>query len=61
MWVVNKLRVVPKFVYEHLLKFAAQTALHGPKYLLNRGYILGGKDKKGVGDPIKLKISRFDR
>ena len=61
MWVVDKLRIVPKFLYEHLLNFAAQTALHGPKYLLNRGYILGAKDKKGVGDPIKLNMSRFDR
>ena len=59
MWVVNKLRVVPKFLYEHLLNFAAQTALGGPKYLLNRGYILGGKDKDG--EPIKLNMSRFDR
>ena len=59
MWVVNKLRVVPKFVYEHLLNFAGQTALHGPKYLLNRGYIKGAKDKSG--EPIKLNMSRFDR
>ena len=59
MWVVDKLRIVPKFLYEHLLNFAAQTALHGPKYLLNRGYIKGAKDKDG--EPIKLNMSRFDR
>ena len=59
MWVVDKLRIVPKFLYEHLLNFAAQTALHGPKYLLNKGYIKGTKDKNG--EPIKLNMSRFDR
>ena len=49
-----------KKVIDHLLAFAAQTTLGGPKYFLNRGTI------EGAYNPIKeknrrIKISRFDR
>ena len=44
--VYNYLRNVLKKVYNHLLDFAQQTVLHGPKYFLNLGTIEGGKDVK---------------
>ena len=50
-----------KKVIDHLLAFAEQTVLHGPKYFLNHGTIkTGGVDTK-TGKDRKLKISRFDR
>ena len=33
-------------IYDHVLAFAAQTVLHGPHYVFNRGTIEGGKDIK---------------
>ena len=49
-----------KKAIDHLLAFAKQTVLHGPKYFLNRGTI------EGAFNPIanknrRIKISRFDR
>ena len=57
---VNYLRSCRKKAYDHLLAFAEQTVLHGPKYFLNRGAIKTGVNNK-TGRDRKLKISRFDR
>ena len=66
---VNYLRKFRKKVcnhraYKHLLAFAGQTVLHGPKYFLNSGKIEGGKEIKrrtGEEKEIIIKMSRFDR
>ena len=47
-------------VTNHVLEFAKQTALHGPKYFANRGKIGGGTDVK-TGKVLLIKMSRFDR
>ena len=47
-------------VTNHVLEFAKQTALGGPKYFANRGTIDAGTDVK-TGKVILIKISRFDR
>ena len=47
-------------VTNHVLEFAKQTALHGPKYFANRGKIDGGTDVK-TGKVLLIKMSRFDR
>ena len=52
---------IPKKLYNNLLAFAAEGAIHGPKYFLNRGCIEGGKDIKTKNKKIKIKMSRFDR
>ena len=57
---VNLLKRVGNSVTNHFLKFAKQTALHGPKYFANRGTIDGGTDVK-TDKVILIKISRFDR
>ena len=67
--VVNYLRKFKKKVcnnaaYKHLLAYAGQTVLHGPKYFLNSGVIEGGKEIKrrtGEEKEIVIKISKFDR
>ena len=66
---VNYLKKLQKKVcnhqaYKHLLAFAGQTVLHGPKYFLNNGVIEGGKEIKrrtGKEKEIHLKMSIFDR
>ena len=61
---VNYLQKFRKKAYNHLLAFAGQTTLHGPKYFLNRGEIEGGKEIKrrtGVENKIHIKVSRLDR
>ena len=50
-----------KKAIDHLVAFAAQTALGGPKYFINRGTIKGGKEIKTSNKNIKIKISVFDR
>ena len=57
---VNSLKRVGNSVTNHVLEFAKQTALGGPKYFANRGTIKGGIDVK-TGKVILIKISRFDR
>ena len=57
---VNLLKRVGNSVTNHFLEFAKQTALHGPKYVANRGTIKGGIDVK-TGEVISIKMSRFDR
>ena len=57
---VNLLKRVGKAVTNHVLEFAKQTVLGGPKYFANRGTIKGGIDVK-TGKVILIKISRFDR
>ena len=47
-------------VTNHVLEFAKQTALGGPKYFANRGTIEGGTDVK-TSKVILIKMSRFDR
>ena len=49
-----------KKVIDHLLDFAAQTVLHGPKYFLNRGRIEGAYNPE-TEENRRIKISRFDR
>ena len=44
----------------HVLEFAKQTALGGPKYFANRGTIDGATDVK-TGKVILIKMTRFDR
>ena len=44
----------------HVLEFAKQTALHGPKYFANPGKIEGATDVK-TGEVLLIKMSRFDR
>ena len=57
---LNLLRRVRKKVTDHVVDFAQQTALGGPKYSINYGTIKGGKDVK-TGKDILIKMSRFDR
>ena len=57
---VNLLKRVGNSVTNHVLEFAKQTALGGPKYFANRGAIQGGTDVK-TGKVILIKMSRFDR
>ena len=57
---VNSLKRVGNSVTNHVLEFAKQTALGGPKYFANRGAIEGGTDVK-TGKVILIKMSRFDR
>ena len=52
---------ISKKIYDHVLAFAAQMVIHGPKYFMNRGTIEGGKDIKTKNDKIKIEMSRFDR
>ena len=57
---VNWLKRVGSSVTNHVLEFAKQTVLGGPKYFANRGTIEGGTDVK-TGQIILIKMSRFDR
>ena len=57
---VNWLKRVGSSVTNHVLEFAKQTVLGGPKYFANRGTIKGGIDVK-TGKVILIKMSRFDR
>ena len=57
---VNWLKRVESSVTNHVLEFAKQTVLGGPKYFANRGTIEGGTDVK-TGKIILIKMSRFDR
>ena len=57
---VNWLKRVGSSVTNHVLEFAKQTVLGGPKYFANRGTIEGGTDVK-TGKIILIKMSRFDR
>ena len=52
-------RIGTKF-FDHVLDFAEQTALGGPKYFINRGAIKGAKDTK-TDKSILLKMTMFDR
>ena len=52
-------RIREKFV-NHVLDFAKQTALGGPKYFINRGIIKGHTNIKD-GKELTFKMSRFDR
>ena len=61
---VNYLQKFRKKVYDHLLAFAGQTALHGPNYFLNKGVIEGGKEinrRTGKEKKTYIKVSKFDR
>ena len=58
--VVDFLKRIPNKFYNHVLDFAKQTALGGPKYFINRGAIKGATDKK-TGKRILLKMTMFDR
>ena len=49
-----------KKAIDHLVAFAAQTALGGPKYFLNRGTIKGAINPT-TNKKRRIKISRFDR
>ena len=57
---VNLLKRVGNAVSNHVLEFAKQTALAGPKYFANRGTIDGATDVK-TGKVILIKMARFDR
>ena len=57
---VNWLKRVGSSVTNHVLEFAKQTVLGGPKYFANHGTIEGGTDVK-TGQIILIKMSRFDR
>ena len=57
---VNWLKRVGSSVTNHVLEFAKQTVLGGPKYFANRGTMEGGTDVK-TGKVILIKMSRFDR
>ena len=57
---VNFLRKIGAKVSNHVLAFARQTVIGGPKYFLNPGTIKGGVDIN-TGKTRKIKISRFDR
>ena len=57
---VNFLRRARIKITNHVLDFAKQTVIGGPKYFINRGKITGAKDIK-TGEDLKIKISRFDR
>ena len=57
---VNLLKRVVNAVINHVLEFAKQTALGGPKYFANRGAIEGATDVK-TGKVIFISMSRFDR
>ncbi len=50
-----------KKAIDHLLAFAAQTVLHGPKYFLNRGTIEGAVNPTDDNKKRGINISRFDR
>ena len=52
-------RIGTKF-FDHVLDFAEQTALGGPKYFINRGAIKGATDTK-TGKSMLLKMTMFDR
>ena len=52
-------RIREKFV-NHVLDFAKQTALGGPKYFINRGIIKGHTNIKD-GKELTFKMSGFDR
>ena len=58
--VVDFLKRIPNKFYNHVLDFAKQTALGGPKYFINRGTIKGGTDIKTGKDSL-IKMSKFDR
>ena len=64
---VNLLKRAQKGLTNHVLEFAKQTALGGPKYFANRGTIEGGYENRiygtddKTGKIIVLKMSRFDR
>ena len=47
-------------VTNHVLEFAKQTALGGPKYFANRGKMKGATHVK-TGGVLLIKMSRFDR
>ena len=47
-------------VTNHVLEFAKQTALGGPKYFANRGKMKGTTNVK-TGKVMLIKMSRFDR
>ena len=49
-----------KKAIDHLVAFAAQTVLGGPKYFLNRGTIKGAINPT-TNKNRRIKISRFDR
>ena len=49
-----------KKVIDHLVAFAAQTVLGGPKYFLNHGTIEGAYNPT-TNKNRRIKISRFDR
>ena len=57
---VNLLKRVGNAVTNHVLEFAKQTALGGPKYFANRGKMEGATDVK-TGEVMLIKMSRFDR
>ena len=57
---VNLLKRVGKAVTNHVLEFAKQTALGGPKYFANRGKMEGATHVK-TGEVMLIKMSRFDR
>ena len=57
----NLLRRVQKGVTNHVLDFAKQTVLGGPKYFLNRGTIEGHHKDPKTGQARQMKIYRFDR
>ena len=57
---VNLLKRVGNAVTNHVLEFAKQTALGGPKYFVNRGTIDGATDVK-TGKVILIKMARFDK
>ena len=50
-----------QIIYDNTIGYAAQTVIHGPKYIINRGTIEGGKNIKTKNEKIKIKMSRFDR
>ena len=58
---VDFLRRVRKKVTNHVLDFAKQTVLHGPKYFVNRGTIEGLSIDIKTGKNISLRMTRFDR
>ena len=58
---VDFLRSTSKKVFKHVVAFAQQTVLHGPKYFMNHGKIEGGKGIKSENKNIVIKMSVFDR
>ena len=57
---VNWLKRVGSSVTNHVLEFAKQTVLGGPKYFANRGKMKGAINVK-TGEVMLIKMSRFDR